>query len=173
MFEELFSEPKLVGSSVFADLSKLRFGFDEEGMICSHTAIVVIPWASLEGVNHSSVKRGMSTEIVERSKSFDIRYIQAVLNSLVTKFYFSETMWDRIHFYPNQMKAVPVPAASEDAQAALSKLATELYEAEATNDSATVTKLRSELDSQVMKIFGLSEAESEAIKSWLPDLEWN
>ena len=173
MFEELFSEPKLVGSSVFADLSKLRFGFDKEGMICSHTAIVVLPWASLEGASHSSVRKGMSTEIVEKSKSFDIRYIQAILNSLVTKFYFSETMWDRIHFYPNQMKAVPVPAASAEAQASLSDLATDLYDAEASGDLDTVSRLRSDLDRQVMEIFGLSDTESQAIRSWLPDLQWN
>lgn len=173
MFEELFSEPKLVGSSVFAELSKLRFGFENKGMICSHTAIVVIPWASLEGANHSSVKKGISTEIVEKSKSFDIRYIQAILNSLVTKFYFSETMWDRIHFYPNQMKAIPVPAASTEAQVSLADLATNLYDAEAGGNSATVSRLRSELDHQVMKIFGLSDTESKAIRSWLPDLQWN
>lgn len=173
MFEELFSEPKLVGSRVFADLSKLRFGFDREGMICSHTAIVVLPWASLEGASHSSVRKGMSTEIVEKSKSFDIRYIQAILNSLVTKFYFSETMWDRINFYPNQMKAVPVPAASTEAQASLADLATDLYDAEASGDLANISRLRSELDRKVMEIFGLSDTESKAIRSWLPDLQWN
>lgn len=91
----------------------------------------------------------------------------------MTKFYFSETMWDRINFYPNQMKAVPIPAASAEAQAALSALATDLYEAEATGDVSSVSKLRLELDRQVMKIFGMSDSEAEAIRSWLPSLEWN
>jgi len=173
MFDELFSEPKLVGSSVFADLSKLRFGFDEEGMVCSHTAIVVMPWASLERASHTSVRKGISSEIVAISKAFDIRYIQAVLNSLVTKFYFSETMWDRIHFYPNQMKAIPIPLASREVQVSIARLASALFEAESENDAATLARLRPELDRQVMDAFGLSATEALAITTWLPDLDWN
>lgn len=172
MFDELFENPKLVGARIVGELSKLRFGFDDQGMVCSHTAVILMLWHELQGVKHVTIQRTISDEAIEFSKHFDYPYLQAVMNSLVIKFYFNELMWDKLNFYPNQMKVMPIPKVSFEKQAAIGNVAKQLQAAERDSDQSSTKSLRFKMDDLVFEAFGLTKDESQAIRAWLPDLDW-
>jgi type I restriction-modification system DNA methylase subunit len=172
MFDELFEKPKLVGARIVGDLAKLRFGYDDQGMVCSHTAVILMPWHQLQGVKHVTIQRTISQEAIECSKRFDYLYLQAVMNSLVIKFYFNELMWDKLNFYPNQMKVMPIPEVSSQKQQEIGSLARELQRAELESDHIATKALRRKLDDLVFLAFDLTDHESRAIRGWLPDLDW-
>jgi hypothetical protein len=172
MFDELFENPKLVGARIIGDLSKVRFGFDDDGMVCSHTAVILMLWCHLRDVRHVTIQRTISDSAIALSKNFSYVYLQAVLNSLVVKFYFSELMWDKLNFYPNQMKIIPVPALSEAQQELIGSMSIKLQEAERESDVIAMKLLRNQIDELVFDAYGLTDQERQAIRSWLPDLAW-
>lgn len=172
MFHELFEKPKLVGARIVGDLSKLRFGYDDEGMVCSHTAVILMLWHHLQNVKHVTIQRTISAPAIELSRHFDYLYLQAVMNSLVIKFYFNELMWDKLNFYPNQMKVMPIPELPSERQELIAGIVKKLQAAENEENPGETRQLRTQLDDLVFEAFGLTEEESQAIRNWLPDLEW-
>ena len=60
---------------------------------------------------------------------------------------------------------IPIPAASADASAALSGLVDGILAAKRTGDAATVTALESEIDTQVFRLYALTPAEIDLVKS--------
>ena len=116
MFEELFDNPKLVGLRTLSDIGKLRFIYDNKGYYCNDSVVILTLWYLFENVNNSTIKRNISNEKIELSKEFDYKYLQGVLNSKLIKFYVNELFYDRTHFYPNQMKALPIKKASSAIQ---------------------------------------------------------
>lgn len=108
MFEELFDNPKLVGLRTLSDIGKLRFIYDNKGYYCNDSVVILTLWHLFENVNNSTIKRNISNEKIELSKEFDYKYLQGVLNSKLIKFYVNELFYDGTHFYPNQMKALPI-----------------------------------------------------------------
>ena len=116
MFEELFDNPKLVGLRTLSDIGKLRFIYDNKGYYCNDSVVILTLWYLFENVNNSTIKRNISNEKIELSKEFDYKYLQGVLNSKLIKFYVNELFYDGTHFYPNQMKALPIKKASSTIQ---------------------------------------------------------
>lgn len=116
MFEELFDNPKLVGLRTLSDIGKLRFIYDNKGYYCNDSVVILTLWYLFENVNNSTIKRNISNKKIELSKEFDYKYLQGVLNSKLIKFYVNELFYDGTHFYPNQMKALPIKKASSAIQ---------------------------------------------------------
>lgn len=172
MFSEIFDNPKLAAPRIVGDLSSLRFGYEETGMVCSHTAVVLMFWHYLEGADHVTVRRTISDSAIDLSRNFDYKYLQGVLNSLVIKFYFSELMWDKLNFYPNQMKSLPIPQVSYGIQQSISEIVLNLQNAGPDQNGPHSKILRRELDDLVFEAFDLSQAEADSIRKWLPDLDW-
>lgn len=173
MFDELFENPKLVGARIVGDLSKVRFGFDGDGMVCSHTAVILMLWCQLRDVRHVTIQRTISDSAIAMSEDFTYLYLQAVMNSLVVKFYFSELMWDKINFYPNQMKTIPIPALPKPQQELIGDVAIKLQEAELASNETAMKQLRNHIDELVFDAYCLTDQEREAIRGWLPDLAWH
>lgn len=116
MFEELFDNPKLVGLRTLSDIGKLRFIYDNKGYYCNDSVVILTLWYLFENVNNSTIKRNISNEKIELSKEFEYKYLQGILNSKLIKFYVNELFYDGTHFYPNQMKALPIKKASSAIQ---------------------------------------------------------
>ena len=116
MFKELFENPKLAGLCTLSEINKLRFIYDEKNYYTNHSVAILTLWYLFENVNNSTIKRNISNEKIELSKEFDYKYLQGVLNSKLIKFYVNELFYDGTHFYPNQMKALPIKKASSTIQ---------------------------------------------------------
>ena len=170
MYDELFDSPKLAGPRIIGELSKMRFGYDELGMVCSHTAVVLVLWHHLSQVQHVAVGRNISEEAIDFSREFSEAYLQSVLNSTALKFYFGELMWDRINFYPNQMKSLPIPAPDLESRSKLEELTRQVRAMEFAGDLAKAQSLVLEIDEKVFGLFGLSAQEISKVRSWYLDL---
>ena len=116
MFEELFENPKLAGLCTLSEINKLRFIYDEKNYYANHSVAILTLWYLFENVNNSTIKRNISNEKIELSKEFEYKYLQGVLNSKLIKFYVNELFYDGTHFYPNQMKVLPIKKANKETQ---------------------------------------------------------
>jgi hypothetical protein len=64
-------------------------------------------------VDYLTIKRLINESKIENSLQFEYKYIQAILNSKLIKFYVNELFYDGTHFYPNHMKALPIKPVSK------------------------------------------------------------
>ena len=108
MFTELFEKEKLVGIRTTQDVSKHRFIHDDNGYYCNDSVVILTLWHLFENVKFVSIKNKINNDKIIISKEFDYKYLQAILNSKLIKFYFKELMHDGLHFYPNHMKVLPI-----------------------------------------------------------------
>ncbi|GAB1396751.1 hypothetical protein MASR1M65_15280 [Saprospiraceae bacterium] len=108
MFKELFEYEKLVGLRTLSDINKLRFIYDNNGFYCNDAVVILTLWYLFENVNYQTVKRLINQSKINYSKQFSYKYLQAILNSKLIKFYVNELFYDGTHFYPNHMKALPI-----------------------------------------------------------------
>lgn len=116
MFKELFDNPKLVGLRTLSDIGKLRFIYDNKGYYCNDSVVILTLWYLFKNVNNNTIKRNISNKKIELSKEFEYKYLQGILNSKLIKFYVNELFYDGTHFYPNQMKALPIKKANKNIQ---------------------------------------------------------
>lgn len=108
MFKELFENPKIFGLCTLSDINKLRFNYDDTGAYCNHSVAILTPWYLFKDVDYITIKRKISKEKIEISKKYPIKYLQAILNSKLIKFYVNELLYDGTHFYPDHMKSLPI-----------------------------------------------------------------
>ncbi|KJR42593.1 type IIS restriction/modification enzyme [Candidatus Magnetoovum chiemensis] len=116
MFNELFETEKLVGLRTLSDITKLRFIHDSENFYCNDSVVVLTLWYKFTNINYLSITRNITDKRIETSKQYSLQYLQAILNSIIIKFYVNELLYDGTHFYPNHMKQLPIKQCSSDEQ---------------------------------------------------------
>ena len=79
-------------------------------------------------------------------------------------------MWDRINFYPNQMKSLPIPIPDQQTLAELDRLIRQVRVAESSNDLAEAQSLAVKIDDMVFNLFELSEQEKSKVRGWYLEL---
>ncbi|MDI9358601.1 MAG: TaqI-like C-terminal specificity domain-containing protein [Phycisphaerales bacterium] len=117
MFRELFEMPKLVGLRTLSDIDKLRFIYDNEGYYCNDAVVILSLWFQFETVEFTTVKRLINKNKIGVSKQYAYQYVHSILNSKLIKFYVNELFYDGTHFYPNQMKSLPIKRTTIEQQA--------------------------------------------------------
>jgi hypothetical protein len=115
MFPELFENEKLVTIRIIKDI--LRFAYDNHGFYNSHTVINCVRYDKLLGVTFSSVKRELLHVDAEKAKDYSYSFVLGVLNSRLSSWYFANFLSDGLNFYPNDVKAMPIPALDLSKQA--------------------------------------------------------
>jgi len=121
MFKELFENPKIVIRKISG--RKGLFGtYDDQNYYCFSTVIVSVPYAL---VSHAE-RVHASEEEVKRSKEFNSKYLLGVINSRVMRAYHDIMLYDGIAVTPDQVKRLPIPNASRDAQNRVAKLVDEI-----------------------------------------------
>lgn len=168
MFPELFANTKIVGLCTLSDISKFRFALDESGAYCNASVVVVTPWVSMKDVQNITISRNISADRINLSMRYSIDCIQAILNSSVLKFYFQELMYDGTHFYPDHMKALPIPFVEASVQVELSALVKSARAAEIAGDGDAFNLYMDSLDALVFEVFGITPEEQATISSLLP-----
>ncbi|NLP57500.1 Eco57I restriction-modification methylase domain-containing protein [Lutibacter sp. B1] len=122
MFKGLFLNENLVGLCTLSDITKLRFCYTKNDYFTNHSNALLTFWWQLENENYTTIKRNITSKRINNSKNFQYKYVQAILNSDVIKFYFNELMYDGTHFYPNHMKALPIRQLESKYQEVISSI---------------------------------------------------
>jgi TaqI-like C-terminal specificity domain/Eco57I restriction-modification methylase len=114
---------------------------------------------------------GKSTTIIYGSDVRDLKYVLGILNSSLITFWYRITYQaltlagGYLRINSNEIKSIPIPAASATEQAALSGLVDGILAAKRTGDAATVTALESEIDAHVFRLYDLTPDEIAVVKS--------
>ena len=164
MFPELFSSNKLVGLRTLSDITKLRFIYDEEGLYCNDSVVILTLWHLLEDIENMTISRNITNEKINLSKQYTYQYLQGILNSKIIKFYFNELMYDGTHFYPNHMKSLPIPTATPKQQQPIITLVDKILSTKKSDPFANTNTLEQQIDQLVYKLYGLTEEEIKVIE---------
>ena len=156
MFPELFERPSIVTTAIPGP--RLRFAFNEGALYNTQTVINLVRLDRLEGVNHATVDKTIAGLDASFTRTFDERYLLAVLNSTAIEWYFRRLLSEDLHLLPNDVKQLPIPVAPESDQRKLVELVRKI-------DSTPVEPdIDREIDDLVFKLYGLSSEDIEFIK---------
>jgi hypothetical protein len=171
MFIELFENEKLVGLRTLSDIEKLRFIYDDEGLFCNDSVVIVTPWYLFKDVDYLTIKRNITKEKINNSQRYSIKYLQAILNSKLIKFYVNELLYDGTHFYPDHMKSLPIKISDEKQQKPFIDLVDKILAITKDDDylenSAKQAKVREnekQIDQLVYKLYGLTDEEIKIVE---------
>ena len=106
MFPELFENEKIMFIRVIKD--KLRFTYDNEGFYNSHTVVNCVKIDKLQNANHVSAKKILKSIDIETCIKYSNKYLLAILNSNLINWYFNKFLSDKLNFYPNDAKNLPI-----------------------------------------------------------------
>ena len=163
MFPELFENEKLVGLRTLSDITKLRFIYDENGYYCNDSVVVITLWHKLKNAEYSTVKRIITKDKITLSNKFSYKFLQAILNSKMIKFYVNELMYDGTHFYPNHMKVLPIKFNESGSQQSIGKIVDKIHFIKNHNKETDTTALEKEIDNLVYKLYELTYEEVKVI----------
>lgn len=159
MFPELFANQKLVGLRTLSDIGKLRFIYDDKGMFCNDSVVILTLWYLMKNVDYQTITRTITDEKINTSRKYSYQYLQGILNSKLIKFYVNELLYDGTHFYPNHMKSLPIKIATPVQQQPIIALVEKILAAKRQNPQADTTAQEAEIDKLVYELYGLGEEE--------------
>lgn len=170
MFIELFENEKLVGLRTLSDIGKLRFIYDDEGLFCNDSVVVLTQWHLFKDINYPTIKRNITKERIDVSERYSIKYLQAILNSKLIKFYVNELLYDGTHFYPNHMKSLPIRVLEQSKQKPFIKIVDKILAITEDEDYLTNSTKRAkvhdyekQIDQLVYKLYSLTQEEIKII----------
>lgn len=163
MFPELFENEKLVGLRTLSDITKLRFIYDDKGLYCNDSVVVITLWYKFKNVDYVTVKRLITKENINISNKYTYQFLQAILNSKIIKFYVNELMYDGTHFYPNHMKVLPIKITEISKQKLFGKIVDKIHSSKSEYKDADTTTLEHEIDNLVYKLYELTYDEVKVI----------
>jgi len=172
MFKELFQNPKIFGLCTLSDIGKLRFNYDDTGMYCNHSVVILTLWYLFKDVNYSAIQKNITEEKINTSKKYSIKYLQVILNSKLIKFYVNELLYDGTHFYPDHMKSLPIKISEEKEQRPVIKLVDKILAITKDDDylqneakQKKVKEYEDQIDKMVYKLYGLTKEEIKIIEN--------
>jgi len=172
MFPELFETEKLVGLCTLSEIDKLRFIYDDKGYYCNHSVGILTLWYLFENEVNPTIKRIITEEKIELSRKYNYKYLQAILNSSIVRFFVKELLYDGTHFYPNHMKQLPIKKSTEVGQKPFIDLVDKILNITKTDSylkdkekQSEVKKLEHQIDELVYKLYGLTPEEIEIVEN--------
>ena len=162
MFPELFDNDKLMSINVVKD--RLRFAYDSGQFYNSHTVVNIVRLDLLTGASHRTATNAVRRADLALARSFDYKFLLAILNSEFINWYFVNFLSEKLHFYPNDAKGLPIPKIPAAAQRPYIELVERILTAKDANPSADTSALESEIDALVYALYGLTADESAAVE---------
>ena len=110
-FPELYECPKLIRGSTNQGI------FDDKGLVTNHSCYISVLYSSLSGIENRSISNSIKKwtdksreELEEISSKFDLKYIQALMNSKLSKYYLNDIRSSRIEYFtsPDELKLMPI-----------------------------------------------------------------
>ena len=162
MFPELFENKKLMFIRIVKDY--LRFAYDDEGFYNSHTVINCVRLDLLSGVSHISARRAVRRSDSKFSKQFDYKFLLGFLNSVFTNWYFRNFLSDKLNFYPNAAKTLPIPNVTPNQQLPVIEFVDQILDAKRANSDADVSDIENEIDQIVYSLYDLTPDEIQIVE---------
>ena len=162
MFPELFDNDKLMSINVVKD--RLRFAYDSGQFYNSHTVVNIVRLDLLTGASHRTATNAVKRADLALARSFDYKFLLAILNSEFINWYFVNFLSEKLHFYPNDAKGLPIPKIPAAEQRPYIELVERILTAKDANPSADTSALESEIDGLVYALYGLTADESAAVE---------
>lgn len=161
MFPELFENDKIMFINVVKD--RLRFSFDSQHLYNSHTVINCVLWHLLIKASHTSIRRNINQLRITQSSNYDYSYLLAVLNSKLINWYFICFLSEKLHFYPDDAKQLPIKKLAKTEQNDFVRITNEILKCKKQNPEADTKHLEDQIDIMVYKLYNLTYAEVEII----------
>lgn len=162
MFPELFENDKIIFINVVKE--KLRFSLDNQHFYNSHTVINCVLWFLLKRASHTSVLRNINQIRINQSSNYDYKYLLSVLNSNLINWYFLSFLSEKLHFYPDDAKQLPIKILKIDKQKPFIELVDKILAAKQQNPQANTKHLEDQIDIMVYKLYNLTYEEVEIIE---------
>ena len=163
MFPSLFESEKLMFINIVA--GRLRFAYDSDGHYNSHTVINCVRLDMLENESHITAVRAVKKGDISFARKFHYKFLLGVLNSSLINWYFVAFLSEQLHCYPDDAKSLPIPITSATEQSKIIKLADKILTAKAQNSNIDTSKLETEIDQIVYKLYSLTKQEISLIES--------
>ena len=171
MFENLFVRERLVCLVTLSDINKLRFCYLDEHIYSNHSTVIVKNWFELKNEEYSTVATEIKSRDLDRARRFNYKFLQATLNSKITKFYVSELLYDGVHFYPNHIKQLRIPIVSEAQQKKIVDVVENILnfigDSREVLDGARQAKVKEcerQIDQMVYELYGLTKEEIKIVE---------
>lgn len=153
--------------------------YDSLQRFTTHTSCIFVPWHLLAGVRNNSLKKVARYDgekppredlprreiLEETSRRFAVKYLLAIMNSMVARDFLRKNRRSNIHLYPDDWKPLPIPAASAAEQAEMSGLVERILLAKRAGDEAAVKDLEQAIDTHVFRLYALTPEEIQLVKA--------
>src|SRR6266540_2026912 len=135
-FKEMYEvDEKLISVDMAAGVTQLKVTYDNRQLYHNHSAWSFVRWNDLAGVRNNSLKKVARyederlrpdlphrEELEQISRSFNVKYLLAVMNSNLARHFLRANRRSNIHLYPDDWKNLPIAIAGQDQQSIISKL---------------------------------------------------
>ena len=150
--------------------------YDTSGLLCNDSVIVSVLWKDLYGVDNRSILNSIRTdfkpkyvqkfrsELEEKSKKFNLKYLVAILSSKFGQYYLDKARRSQLGFYPNDLKKLPIKKVSEVDQKPFIDLVDKILAT-----TGDVSEYEKEIDCLVYKLYGLTKEEVEFVEGYHPN----
>jgi len=171
-FPELYSRNKLM----FNGMGDFKSILDLEDKFCCNDKVrVALLWKDLCAVDNKSISSSIKKfskltreEMEKLSETVDLKYLLAIMNSRYASVLLTNLRGGDFNIYPEHIRNIPIPTATESQQQELANLATLMMEAvkkqqDAKSDQEkNICKMRVEaidtqINAKVYALYGLTE----------------
>lgn len=163
--------------------------FDNTGIVCNHSIVVVKRFIDLKGIKERSISvsisknnldgKGSKTsfqvakrrkELQELSEIYLLKYLLAVINSKYAMAYLNNFRKHRLenYFYPDDFRNFPIPQLPLQKQQTFVTIVDKILTAKKQDPQANTKQLEDQIDIIVYKLYNLTYEE---VKTIDPDIE--
>ncbi len=128
--------------------------------ICDNTIIVAVLHKDIKSINNSNIKKYYSNikknkiELIKNSLQFDLKFLVAIINSNLMKYFLNYLTKGKIDIYPDDWKEIPIKLTSLEKQIYFADQVEKILSLKKQNQDTT--SLEKEIDVLVYKLYGLT-----------------
>lgn len=153
MFPELFENEKIMFINVVSE--RIRFAYDCDKVYNSHTVINCVRIDKIKNASHASAKK-IQKEAIDNCSQYDMKYLLGVLNSTAINWYFHQFLSEGLHFFPDDAKVLPIPAATSIQQQRIIALVEKILYAKRNNPANDSIIEEIMIDKMVYQLYNLT-----------------
>ena len=160
--------------------------YSDKGHVCDNTIIVGVPYYELHGVENKGIQKYIKNIKINRikaeelSKEYNLKYILAIINSKLMRYFLNITSRGKIDSYPDDWKKILIKEATNKEQKKLIEMVDKILvlnkqlkniKDKQTDEKARlekeIQKLDTEIDEEVYKLYGINAEEKKSIEDSL------
>ena len=156
-FPELYNHPKIM----FNVLGELKGVLDDGfNLVHNHSLIACVLWKDLNGVDNKSIRSSIKKfsrydrKTMEKlSSKMNLKYLLAVMNSKTASDLLTNIRGGDYHIYPEYIRNIAIPNASDFEQQEIAKLVDEIIFAQNNDDIDKVRYISKKIDYRISSLY--------------------